>query len=405
LLIYLISLGVFSGIILILVLLLLLVEAKIVQKGDRKIVINGDKENPLTVPMGTNLLSALNQHSIYLPSACGGSGSCGLCKCKVLEGGGEIVPTELPHLSRQEKADNIRLSCQLKIRQDLKIEIPPEIFSIKKFAGTVASNKNIGTFIKELVVDMDEPVEFDAGIYMQIDIPEYTVSFSDLQIEEPYKATWDNYNLWNLEAVNEEPIFRAYSAANPPADNKRMIFNVRIATPPPDAPNAPPGIGSSYIFSLKSGDRITMSGPFGEFLVRDTKREMCFVGGGAGMAPMRSHLRHQLLTLGTDRRITFWYGARNRMEMLYDDEFQKIDREFENFAYHVALSDPLPDDEWDGMVGFIHQCLYDHYLQNHPDPTEVEYYLCGPPPMIAAMKNMLDSLGVEPEMISYDEFS
>ncbi len=403
--IYLISLGVFTGIILVLVLLLLFVEAKIVQKGDRKIVINEDEENPLTVPMGTNLLSALNQHSIYLPSACGGSGSCGLCKCKVLAGGGEIVPTELPHLSRQEKADNIRLSCQLKIRQDLKIEIPPEIFSIKKFTGTVASNKNIGTFIKELVVDMDEPVEFNAGIYMQIDIPEYVISFSDFQIEEPYKATWDYYNLWNLKAVNEEPVFRAYSAANPPADNKRMIFNVRIATPPPDAPDAPPGVGSSYIFSLKPGERVTMSGPFGEFLARDTDREMCFVGGGAGMAPMRSHLRHQLLTLDTDRKITFWYGARNRMEMLYDDEFQKLDQEFENFSYYVALSDPLPDDEWEGLVGFIHQCLHDNYLQAHPDPSEVEYYLCGPPPMIAAMKNMLDSLGVEPEMIMYDEFS
>ena len=403
--IYLVSLGVFSGIILVLVLLLLFVETKIVQKGDRKIVINEDEEHPLTVPMGTNLLSALNKNSIYLPSACGGSGSCGLCKCKVLEGGGEIVPTELPHLSRQEKAEHIRLSCQLKIREDLKIEIPPEIFSIKKFAGTVASNKSIGTFIKELVVDLDEPVEFDAGIYMQIDIPEYAVSFSEFQIEEPYKATWDYYNLWALTAANDEPVFRAYSAANPPSDNQQMMFNVRIATPPPDMPDAPPGIGSSYIFSLKPGDRVTMSGPFGEFKVRESEREMCFVGGGAGMAPMRSHLRHQLLSRHTRRPATFWYGARNRMEMLYDDEFRELDREFDNFSYYVALSDPLPDDEWDGMVGFIHQCLLDRYLRDHPDPTEVEYYLCGPPPMIAAMKSMLDSLGVEPEMIAYDEFS
>ena len=403
--IYLVSLGVFSGIILVLVLLLLFVETKIVQKGARKIVINEDEEHPLTVPMGTNLLSALNQNSIYLPSACGGSGSCGLCKCKVLAGGGEIVPTELPHLSRQEKAEHIRLSCQLKIREDLKIEIPPEIFSIKKFAGTVASNRNIGTFIKELVVDLDEPVEFDAGIYMQIDIPEYAVSFSEFQIEEPYKATWDYYNLWELTAANDEPVFRAYSAANPPSDNQQMMFNVRIATPPPDMPDAPPGIGSSYIFSLKPGDRVTMSGPFGEFKVRESEREMCFVGGGAGMAPMRSHLRHQLLARQTRRPATFWYGARNRMEMLYDDEFRELDRKFDNFSYYVALSDPLPDDEWDGMVGFIHQCLLDQYLQDHPDPTEVEYYLCGPPPMIAAMKGMLDSLGVEPEMIAYDEFS
>mgnify|MGYP001120906257 CR=1 FL=1 len=403
--IYLVSLSVFSGIILVLVLLLLFVETKIVQKGDRKIIINEDEENPLTVSTGTNLLSALNQNSIYLPSACGGSGSCGLCKCKVNSGGGEILPTELPHLSRQEKAENIRLSCQLKIREDLTIEIPPEIFSIKKFAGTVASNQSIGTFIKELVVDLDEPVEFDAGIYMQIDIPEYSVSFSEFQIEEPYKTTWDYYNLWDLKATNDEPVFRAYSAANPPSDNKRMMFNVRIATPPTDMPEAPPGVGSSYIFSLKPGDRVTMSGPFGEFSAKDTDREMCFVGGGAGMAPMRSHIRHQLLTLNTDRKTTFWYGARNRMEMLYDEEFRQLQQEFDNFSYHVALSEPLPDDEWDGMVGFIHQCLKDNYLQNHPDPSEIEYYLCGPPPMIAAMKNMLDSLGVEPEMISYDEFS
>ncbi|MFP4533866.1 MAG: NADH:ubiquinone reductase (Na(+)-transporting) subunit F [Desulfobacterales bacterium] len=403
--IYLVSIGVFSGIILILVLLLLFVETRIVKKGDRQIIVNEDEDNPLTVPMGTNLLSALNKNSIYLPSACGGSGSCGLCKCKVLAGGGEILPTELPHLSRQEKAENIRLSCQLKIREDLKIEIPPEIFSIKKFTGTVASNKNIGTFIKELVVDLDEPVEFDAGIYMQIDIPEYSISFSEFEIDEPFKATWDYYNLWDLTAANDEPIFRAYSAANPPADNQRMMFNVRIATPPPDLPDAPPGVGSSYIFSLKPGDRVSMSGPFGEFKVKESEREMCFVGGGAGMAPMRSHLRHQLLTLNTRRKATFWYGARNRMEMLYDEEFRALDQQFDNFSYHVALSDPLPDDEWNGMVGFIHQCLLDRYLQDHPDPTEVEYYLCGPPPMIAAMKNMLDSLGVEPEMIAYDEFS
>lgn len=403
--IYLISLSVFSGIILILVLLLLFVEARIVQKGERRIIINEDADNPITAPTGANLLSALSSNSIYLPSACGGSGSCGLCKCKVTEGGGEILPTELPHLSRGEKAENIRLSCQLKIREDMKIEIPPEIFNIKKFSGTVASNKNIGTFIKELVVDLDEPVEFEAGIYMQIDIPEHSVSFAEFDIDAPFDATWDYYGLRELRAKNDEPVFRAYSVANPPSENQRMVFNVRIATPPPQKPEAPPGVGSSYIFSLKPGDRVSMSGPFGEFFVRDTEREMCFVGGGAGMAPMRSHLRHQLLTRQTRRPTTFWYGARNRMEMLYDDEFRELNTRFDNFSYHVALSDPLPDDEWDGMVGFIHQCLHDHYLQDHPDPSEIEYYLCGPPPMIAAMKNMLDSLGVEPEMISYDEFS
>jgi len=269
----------------------------------------------------------------------------------------------------------------------------------------VASNKNIGTFIKELVVDLDEPVSFEAGIYMQIDIPPYAVSFSDFQIEEPFRAIWDRYNLRDLHAENDEPLFRAYSAANPPSENTRMVFNVRIATPPGNAPEAPPGIGSSYIFSLKPGDRVTMSGPFGDFLAKDTNREMCFVGGGAGMAPLRSHLRHQLLTLGSRRRMTFWYGARNRMEMLYDEEFRELDAAFENFSYHVALSEPLEEDKWEGMVGFIHQCLHDNYLYQHPDPSEIEYYLCGPPPMISAMKNMLDSLGVEQEMIAYDEFS
>jgi len=404
-LIYLVSLSIFTGIILVLVLLLLFVENRIVQKGERRIIINEDADEPITAPTGSSLLTALSRNSIYLPSACGGSGSCGLCKCKVTEGGGEILPTELPHLSRQDKAENIRLSCQLKIREDMKVEIPPEIFSIRKFAGTVASNKNVATFIKELIVDLDEPVEFDAGIYMQIDIPEYSVSFSEFDIEAPFRATWEHYKLWDLKAVNEEPVFRAYSAANPPSDNQRMVFNVRIATPPPDIPEAPPGVGSSYIFSLKPGDRVSMSGPFGEFFVQDTEREMCFVGGGAGMAPMRSHLRHQLLTRRTTRKTTFWYGARNRMEMFYDAEFQEIDEQFKNFSYHVALSEPLPDDKWKGMVGFIHQCLHNHYLQDHPDPSEIEYYLCGPPPMITAMKLMLDNLGVEPEMISYDEFS
>ena len=403
--IYLVSLSIFTGIILVLVLLLLFVENRIVQKGERRIIINEDADEPITAPTGSSLLTALSRNSIYLPSACGGSGSCGLCKCKVTEGGGEILPTELPHLSRQDKAENIRLSCQLKIREDMKVEIPPEIFSIRKFAGTVASNKNVATFIKELIVDLDEPVEFDAGIYMQIDIPEYSVSFSEFDIEAPFRATWEHYKLWDLKAVNEEPVFRAYSAANPPSDNQRMVFNVRIATPPPDIPEAPPGVGSSYIFSLKPGDRVSMSGPFGEFFVQDTEREMCFVGGGAGMAPMRSHLRHQLLTRRTTRKTTFWYGARNRMEMFYDAEFQEIDEQFKNFSYHVALSEPLPDDKWKGMVGFIHQCLHNHYLQDHPDPSEIEYYLCGPPPMITAMKLMLDNLGVEPEMISYDEFS
>lgn len=407
--IYLVSLAVFTSVILALVLLLLFIETRVIQKGDRQIVINADEENALTVPMGTSLLSALVANEIYLPSACGGSGSCGQCRCRVVHGGGDILPTELPHLTRHEKAQNVRLACQLKIRNDMAIEIPPEIFSIKKYAGTVASNRNIGTFIKELVIDLDEPIAFEAGQYIQIDIPPYKVSFADFDIDEVFCPAWDQFNLWKHEAENDEPVYRAYSLANPPYENRRLAFTIRIATPPPDAPNAPPGIGSSYIFSLKSGDRVTLSGPFGDFMIpgEENRRapEMCFLGGGAGMAPLRSQIYDQLLRVKTQRTVTFWYGARNRKEMLYDAEFRELDRRFSNFTYNVALSDPRADDMWEGMTGFVHQCAHDHYLHSHPDPTEIEYYLCGPPIMIEVTLQMLDSIGVESEMIAYDEFS
>lgn len=403
--IYITSLAVFTAIILVLVLILLFIETKIVKKGDRTIEINNDKENALVVPMGITLLGALVKNEIYLPSACGGSGTCGQCKCRVVEGGGDILPTELPQLDRHEKAENIRLSCQLKVRSDMKIEIPPEIFSIKKYSGTVVSNKNIGAYIKELIIEMEEPVEFTAGQYMQIDIPEYELSFADFAIEDIFKPDWDRYNLWELSASNDEPVYRAYSLANEPAENRRLMFTVRIATPPPDAKNAPPGIGSSYLFSLKPGDRATLSGPFGDFKVTDSNREMCFIGGGAGMAPLRSQIRDQLLQVKTDRKMTFWYGARSRKEMLYDKELRGLDEENDNFSYSVALSEPLPEDEWDGLTGFIHQAANDNYLEEHEDPSEIEYYLCGPPVMVAAVRKMLDSLGVEPEMIQYDEFS
>lgn len=404
--IYLISIGTFSGVILVLVTLLLLVESRVARKGQQQIVINEDKQNPVSAKAGTSLLAALNQNQIYLPSACGGSGSCGQCKCRVVAGGGDILPTELPHLSRAEKQDNVRLSCQLKIRQDMEIEIPPEIFAIEKYEGTVASNKSIGTFIKELAVNIDQEraIEFEAGQYMQIDIPPYRVSFSDFEIEQPFKQTWDQHDLWSLEAASEEPVYRAYSLANPPFEANPMMFTIRIATPPPDQPGAPPGVGSSYIFSLKPGDRVSLSGPFGDFRVTESRREMCFIGGGAGMAPLRGQIRQQLLSVKTHRPMTFWYGARNRQEMLYDAEFKKLDAEFDHFAYHVALSDPLPEDEWDGMTGFIHQSLEAHFLQSHPDPSEVEYYLCGPPMMLRACLATLDSYGVEPEMIAFDEF-
>ncbi len=403
--IYITSLAVFTSIILVLVLTLLFIEAKIVKKGDRSIVINKDEDSALVVPMGTNLLNALVRNEIYLPSACGGSGSCGQCTCRVTEGGGDILPTELPHLSRQDKAENIRLSCQLKVRSYLKIEIPPEIFSIKKYNGVVISNRNIGAYIKELIVEIDEPVEFEAGQYMQIDIPEYELTFSDFDIDDIFRPDWERFNLFELTASNDEPAYRAYSLANEPAENQRLMFTIRIATPPADAKNAPPGIGSSYLFGLKPDDAVTLSGPFGDFKVTETGREMCFIGGGAGMAPLRSQIRDQLLRLETERTMTYWYGARSRKEMLYDKELRDLDDKNENFSYSVALSEPLPEDDWNGLTGFIHQAAYDSYLKDHEDPSEVEYYLCGPPIMVDAVRKMLDSLGVEPEMIQYDEFS
>ena len=403
-LIYIVSLVVFTFIILVLVLLLLLIETRIVKKGDRTIVINNDTENPIITSMGTTLLNTLVKHQIYIPSACGGSGSCGQCTCRVVEGGGDILPTELPHLSRQEKAKQYRLTCQLKVRSDMKIEIPPEIFSIQKYAGTVISNKNIGAFIKELIIEVDEPVEFEAGQYMQIDIPEYELSFKEFQIDEIFKPDWDRYNFWEYNASNDEPIYRAYSLANEPAENRRLTFTIRIATPPADAKNAPPGIGSAFLFRLQPGDEVTMSGPYGDFKIRETTNEMCFIGGGAGMAPLRSQIRDQLMRVKTRRKMTYWYGARSRKEMLYDKELRELDEQYENFSYHVALSEPLPEDEWEGFVGFIHHAAYES-LNTYEDPSEIEYYLCGPPMMIAAVLKMVDSLGVDPVMIQYDEFS
>lgn len=404
--IYIISVTVFSSVIFTLVAMLLLVEAKVVKKGDCSVVINDDEEKSVTVPSGVTLLSALLINKILIPSACGGSGSCGTCKCLVKEGGREILPTELPHLTRKEKKENVRLACQLKVKQDLKIRIPDEIFNIKKYHATVASNKNVATFIKELVLKLDpnERLEFKAGAFIQIDIPEYELLFTQFSVEARFRPAWDRFNLWMLKSKTEEPEFRAYSLANPPSEKGILKFTIRIATPPPGASEIPPGVGSSYVFNLKQGDRVTLSGPYGEFFVKDTKREMCFIAGGAGMAPMRSHIFNQLSDVKTTRKITFWYGARSKQEMFYDDEFSELDRKHENFSYHIALSDPQPEDNWEGVTGYIHQFLHDHYLSKHSDPTEIEYYLCGPPMMLDAILRMLDSLGVEPEMIAYDKF-
>ncbi|MCD6585047.1 MAG: NADH:ubiquinone reductase (Na(+)-transporting) subunit F [Desulfobacteraceae bacterium] len=404
--IYAVSITVFSAVIGFLVTMLLFLEARVVKKGDRTIIINSDDAKRITAPTGTTLLASLSNNDIFLPSACGGSGSCGQCRCEIHEGGGDILPTELPHLSRMEKKNNIRLACQIKVREDMKIQIPAEIFSIRKFNATVKSNQNVSTFIKELVVELDsgESFEFKAGAYIQIDIPEYELEFARFDVADRFCASWEQFDLWQLKAQSDEPVYRAYSLASPPYENTCLRFTIRIATPPPGMPDIPPGVGSSYVFGLKPGDRMTISGPYGDFFVKDTDREMCFIGGGAGMAPMRSHIFHQLNSAKTKRKITFWYGARSNQEIFYEKDFRELEKNNENFTFNIALSDPQPEDKWEGMTGFIHQCLKDEYLISHPDPTEIEYYLCGPPLMITEVRHMLDSLGVEPEMVAYDDF-
>lgn len=396
---------VFTGIILLLVLGLSLASSRLAPSGPAKIVIN-DGEKTVTAEMGRSLLSVLADNKIFLPSACGGGGTCAMCKCVVLEGGGTLLPTEAGHISRREAQQGLRLACQLKVKQDLKIQVPHEILEIKKFECTVRSNRNVATFIKELVLDLppDMPFNFKPGSYIQIDIPPYELSFRDFDVDERFRDAWDRLNLWRYRVKNTEPCFRAYSMANYPAEGPIIMLNVRIATPPPGM-EVPPGIASSYIFNLKPGDKVMVSGPFGEFFAKDTDREMVYIGGGAGMAPMRSHILHLFHTLRTKRKVSYWYGARSWREMFYNEDFQRIARENPNFSFHVALSEPLPEDNWKGPVGFIHSVVYENYLANHPDPEQIEFYLCGPPPMIAAVNTMLYNLGVEKEMIAYDEFA
>jgi len=404
----LLSIVVFTGVVLILVLILNFAESKLLPQGDVTITVNEDADKAILVRPGGTLLGALANETIYLPSACGGGGTCAMCKCQVMDGGGDILPTETGHISRNEAKDNWRLACQVKVKENMKIHVPDEIFSIRKWECTVKSNENVATFIKELVLDLPEGenLNFEAGGYIQIDIPEYqNLSFKEFDIENEYHPDWDKYDVWGLIANNDDSIFRAYSMANHPAEGNRVMLNVRIATPPPPLWNeAPPGLASSYIFNLKPGDKVTISGPYGEFFIKDTEREMVYIGGGAGMAPMRSHLFHLFHTLKTGRKVSFWYGARSVREMFYDDHFKKIKEQFPNFSYTVALSEPMEEDNWTGPTGFIHQVLHDEYLSKHDDPTEVEYYMCGPPPMISAVEGMLDSLGIEPEMIAYDSF-
>jgi Na+-transporting NADH:ubiquinone oxidoreductase subunit F len=403
-LIYLISIVVFTVVIGILVVVLLFVEAKVTTRGDHWVTINGKSDAALKISGNPTLLSALAGKEIFLPSACGGSGSCGMCRCKVLEGGGSVLPTEMSHLSRKEKAAGVRLSCQLKVKEDLSIEVPESIFGIKKVEAEVISNKNVATFIKELVLRPAEPFDFKAGAYIQIDVPEYEVNFKDFHIASKYVSEWKKYNLLALTSKGIKPGFRAYSLANPPHDKETLMLNVRIATPPPGTEGIPPGFGSSYVFGLKPGDRVLVSGPYGEFMARETNREMCFVGGGAGMAPLRSHILHQLDGIHSGRRISFWYGARSIKEMFYDEDFKELVEKYPNFSYHVALSDPDAEDNWTGQTGFINTYLVDAYLSTHEDPAEIEYYLCGPPPMINSVIHSLHEMGVEDDMIFYDKF-
>ena len=404
-----VSLGVamLTAVVVSLVGLLMIARRQLVATGDVTITVNGDADKALQTSAGSTLLGTLSENQIFIPSACGGKGSCGVCKVKVLDGGGAILPTERSHISRGEVRDCVRLSCQVKVKQDLDIEIPPEIFNVRQWQCRVRSNHNVATFIKELVLELPEgeEVPFRAGGYIQIEAPAGTYDYKDYAVEEEYKADWDQFNLWRYKAVLDEPVTRAYSMANYPDEKGVIMLNVRIASPPPRAPEGtPPGKMTSYIFSLKAGDEVTISGPFGEFFAKDTQAEMIYVGGGAGMAPMRSHIFDQFRRVNTNRSVSFWYGARSLREAFYVDDFDAIASEHSNFKWHLALSEPLPEDEWTGKTGFIHQVLYDNYLKDHPAPEDVEYYLCGPPMMLKACMDMLDSLGVERENILFDDF-
>lgn len=396
-----------TGIIVLLVLVLMFCERKLVQKGKVKLLINDDPAKSPEVDVGSNLLMALSAQKIFLPSACGGKGSCAMCKCQVFEGGGDILPSELTHISRSDAKNHWRLSCQVKVRGPMRVRVPDEVFGIRKWDCTVRSNRNVATFIKELIVDLPpgEKIEFQSGGYIQIDVPPYQgLKFRDFDVEPQFRADWDKFKLWDLVANNPEPVFRAYSMANHPAEGNMVMLNIRIATPPPRQMDLPPGVCSSYVFSLKPGDHITISGPYGEFHINETEREMVYIGGGAGMAPLRSHIFHLFHTERTRRKVSYWYGARSKREMFYTEDFEAIEREFPNFRYHVALSEPQPEDNWTGFKGFIHQVVFDNYLKDHPNVDEIEFYLCGPPMMNTAVQKMLGDLGVEKEMIRFDDF-
>ena len=387
--------------------LLMVARRQLVATGDVAITVNDETDRALRASSGGTLLGTLAANRLFVPSACGGKGSCGVCKVKVLDGGGAVLPTELSHLDRGEVRDGVRLSCQVKVKQDMRIEVPAEIFDIRRWQCKVRSNHNVATFIKELLLELPpgEAVPFRAGGYIQIEAPVGNYPYQDIAVEDDYRGDWDKFNLWKYTAELDEPVTRAYSMANYPEEKGVIMLNVRIASPPPRAPEGtPPGKMTAYLFGLKPGDEVTISGPFGEFFARETDAEMLFIGGGAGMAPMRSHIFDQFRRVGTRRKVSFWYGARSLREAFYIDDFDTVAAEHENFEWHLALSEPLPEDKWTGDTGFIHQVVLENYLKDHPAPEDVEYYLCGPPLMLKACMEMLDGLGVEHENILFDDF-
>ncbi len=406
--IVLISIVFFLGVILLLVLILMVAKAKLSPQGEVTLKVN---DKAYEVSPGNTVLSTLSNQGVFLPSACGGGGTCGMCKCQVIEGGGSILPTETGFFTRKEQQDNWRLGCQVKIRSDMSIKVPEEVMGIRKWECEVVSNRNLATFIKEFKVRLPEGehLEFKSGGYIQIDVPKINVDFSDMIVEEQFRDEWDKFHMWDLKMKNPEETFRAYSMANHPAEGNIIMLNIRIATPPWDRAKGQfmkvnPGICSSFIFSRKPGDKVTISGPYGEFFIKETDREMVYIGGGAGMAPLRSHIFHLFHTLKTGRKVSYWYGARSKREIFYEDEFRKIEKEFQNFKFNIALSEPLPEDNWKGYTGFIHQVVYDEYLSRHEEPEDIEFYLCGPPMMNDAVMKMLYDLGVPDEMVDFDDF-
>ncbi len=401
-----ITLGVFmfTSIVLLLVAIILLARSRLVPAGEVNIEVN--KERTITSPVGLKLVTALADAELFLPSACGGGGTCGQCRVKILEGGGAILPTETSLITKREATEGSRLACQVTVKQNLIVEVPREVFGVRKWTCQVRSNDNVSTYIKELILELPEGenVDFRAGGYIQIECPPHLVNYNDFKIAEKFRDDWDRHNLWRYTSETSKTVTRAYSMASYPDEKGIIMLNVRIATPPPSIPDAPPGIMSSYIFSLKPGDNVTISGPYGEFFARDSDAEMVFVGGGAGMAPMRAHIFDQLKRLNSKRKISFWYGARSLKELFYEDDFNQLQAQHKNFKWHVALSEPQAEDHWQGYTGFVHDVLFKQYLESHPTPEDCEYYLCGPPMMTAAVIKMLENLGVEKENILMDDF-